>query len=172
MAVGETRPAADFYVSADLTRTSERRLQAGKNCVLRSSDRDFPIHFGPSGRRAGRTITHTVCHVSHTHSTTRQIRHAASGLDGSRGCACYACRRRESTCGSTLRLDPETRGAMPRAGLRRQILAARLAGLLSPCNNKSRPKLAAQNSARLGPPQANEAKTSAPQAEEKLRACN
>ena len=28
--VGETRPTADFYVSADLTRTSERRLQAGK----------------------------------------------------------------------------------------------------------------------------------------------
>ena len=30
LAVGETRPAADFYVSADLTRNSERRLQAGK----------------------------------------------------------------------------------------------------------------------------------------------
>ena len=28
--VGETRLMADFYVSADLTRTSERRLQAGK----------------------------------------------------------------------------------------------------------------------------------------------
>ena len=28
---------------------------------------------------------------------------------------------------STLRLDPETRGAMPRAGLRRHALAARLA---------------------------------------------
>ena len=36
------------------------------------------------------------------------MRHAASGLDGSRD----ACRRRESTCGSTLRLDPETRGAV------------------------------------------------------------
>jgi hypothetical protein len=40
------------------------------------------------------------------------MRHAASGLDGSRGCACY----------STLRLDPETRGAVPRAGLRHSIL--------------------------------------------------
>ena len=29
LAVGETRPAADFYVYADLTRPSERRLQAG-----------------------------------------------------------------------------------------------------------------------------------------------
>ena len=28
LAVGETRPATDFYVSADLTRTSERRLQS------------------------------------------------------------------------------------------------------------------------------------------------
>ena len=28
--VGETRRSADFHVSADLTRTSERRLQAGK----------------------------------------------------------------------------------------------------------------------------------------------
>jgi len=52
------------------------------------------------------------------------MRHAASGFDGSRGCACYACRRRESTCGSTLRLDPETRGAVPRAGLRHAALAA------------------------------------------------
>jgi len=42
LAVGETRPAADFYVSADLTRTSERRLQAGIFWVLSSSDRDFP----------------------------------------------------------------------------------------------------------------------------------
>ena len=32
---GETRRSADFYVSADLTRPSERRLQAGKNRVFR-----------------------------------------------------------------------------------------------------------------------------------------
>ena len=37
---------------------------------------------------------------------------------------------------STLRCDPETHGAMPRTGLRRNALAARLADLLLSCNNK------------------------------------
>ena len=34
---------------------------------------------------------------------------------------------------STLRCDPETRGAVPRAGLRRHAFAVRLAGLLLSC---------------------------------------
>ena len=43
--------------------------------------------------------------------------------------------------------DPETRGAMPRAGLRRHALAARLADLLLSCNNKKPPKKAAPKTA-------------------------
>ena len=107
MPVGETRPTADFYVSADLTRTSKRRLQAGNFLSFEELRSRFSYTFWSAGR------SHTVESRVITHSTTQQIRHAASvhsGLDGSRGCACYVCRRRESTCGSTLRLDPETRG--------------------------------------------------------------
>ena len=48
---------------------------------------------------------------------------------------------------STLRCDPETHGAMPRAGLRRNALAARLADLLLSCNNKKPPKKAAPKTA-------------------------
>jgi hypothetical protein len=47
--------------------------------------------------------------------------------------------------------DPGTRGAMPRAGLRRHALAARLADLLL---NTKPPEKAAPKIARLGPPQA------------------
>ena len=43
---------------------------------------------------------------------------------------------------------------MPRAGLRRHALAARLAGLLPPCNKKKPPEKVAPKIARLGPPQA------------------
>ena len=49
--------------------------------------------------------------------------------------------------------DPGTRGAMPRAGLRRHALAARLADLLL---NTKPPEKAAPKIARLGPPQARE----------------
>jgi hypothetical protein len=57
---------------------------------------------------------------------------------------------------STLRCDPETHGAMPRAGLRRRAFAVRRVGLLLSCNNqKSRPKKLPIKPARLGPPQAN-----------------
>ena len=111
--VGETWPTADFYVSADLTRTSERRLQAGKLLgfeVLRSR---FPYACLVS--KSGRTQDAITDNMAHVHGTTRQMRHAASGLDGSRGCPSYARRRRESTCGSTLRGDPETHGAVPQA---------------------------------------------------------
>ena len=63
-------------------------------------------------------------------------------------------RRRQRLC-STLRRDPETRGAMPRAGLRRHALAARLADLvLLSCNHKKPLKKLPKKSARLGPPQA------------------
>ena len=43
------------------------------------------------------------------------MRHAASGLDGCRGCACYARRRRESTC--------ENRTGTARSGLTRRPAA-------------------------------------------------
>jgi hypothetical protein len=122
--VGETRRSVDFYVSADLTRPSERRLQAGFFLSIEELRSRFPHTVWSQRTQSGTEDDHTQSHVSHTHSTTRQMRHAASGLDGSRGCVCYACRRRESTCGSTLRLDPETRGAVPRAGLRHSALAA------------------------------------------------
>ena len=63
-------------------------------------------------------------------------------------------RRRQRLC-STLRRDPETRGAMPRAGLRRHALAARLADrVLLSCNHKKPLKKLPKKSARLGPPQA------------------
>ena len=42
--VGETRRSADFYVSADLTRTSERRLQAEKKLRFEELNHAF---FGP-----------------------------------------------------------------------------------------------------------------------------
>ena len=52
--------------------------------------------------------------------------------------------------------DPETRGAVPRAGLRRHAFAVRLAGLLLSCNKKTPPKKGCPKIARLGPPQAKE----------------
>ena len=63
---------------------------------------------------------------------------------------------------STLRLDPETRGAMPRAGLRRHALAARLAAATAAAAAaaatrsmpKSHLKKLLQKFAHLGPPQA------------------
>ena len=58
---------------------------------------------------------------------------------------------------STLRCDPETRGAVPRAGLRRHAFAVRLvAGLLLSCNKKTPPQKSCPKIARLGPPQARE----------------
>tara|TARA_B110001452_G_scaffold192072_1_gene162143 strand:- start:476 stop:886 length:411 start_codon:yes stop_codon:yes gene_type:complete len=45
---------------------------------------------------------------------------------------CHSC--------STLWRDPETRGAVPRAGLRRHAFAVRLAGLLLSSNEKTPPK--------------------------------
>ena len=57
---------------------------------------------------------------------------------------------------STLRCDPETRGAVPRAGLRRHAFAVRLAGLLLSSNEKTPPKKGCPKIARLGPPQAKE----------------
>ena len=92
--------------------------------VLRSR---FPyILVSRAGRKgqSGGTQDAITDSMAHAHGTTRQMRHAASGLDGSRGCPSYARRRRESTCGSTLPGDPETRGAVPGAGLRRSALAA------------------------------------------------
>ena len=59
---------------------------------------------------------------------------------------------------------------MPRAGLRRHALAARLADLLL---NTKPPEKAAPKIARLGPPQAKKKpKTSAPQAEGKNESCD
>ena len=57
---------------------------------------------------------------------------------------------------STLWRDPETRGAVPRAGLRRHAFAVRLAGLLLSCNKKTPPNKSCPKIARLGPPQAKE----------------
>ena len=57
---------------------------------------------------------------------------------------------------STLRCDPETRGDVPRAGLRRHAFAVRLAGLLLSCNKKTPPPKSCPKIARLGPPQAKE----------------
>ena len=95
--VGETRPSADFYVSADLTRTSERRLQARKNWGNEKLTSRFPYTFWSRANpdASGRIRSHST---SHAHSTTRHMRHAVCGLDRSRGCACYARRRRESSC--------------------------------------------------------------------------
>ena len=45
MPVGETRRSADFYVSADLTRTSERRLQAEKKLRFEELRSRFPYEF-------------------------------------------------------------------------------------------------------------------------------
>ena len=43
--VGETRRSADFHVSADLTRTSERRLQAEKKMRFEELRSRFPYEF-------------------------------------------------------------------------------------------------------------------------------
>ena len=78
--------------------------------------------------------------------------------DGDQAAAASQC--------STLRLDPETRGAMPRAGLRHHALAARLAvaaravappssaAAAAAARLKSRLKKLLEKIARLGPPQA------------------
>jgi hypothetical protein len=85
-------------MSADLTRPLRGACRPKKIEFFRSSDRDFPTHFGPRRERQGQdTITHTVTSRSHT-ALHGKLCHAASGLDGSRGCACYARRRRERTC--------------------------------------------------------------------------
>ena len=62
MPVGETRRSADFYVSADLTRTSERRLQAEKKLRFEELRSRFPYEFqtfwSPVSRgRADRTAS-------------------------------------------------------------------------------------------------------------------
>ena len=57
--VGETRRSADFHVSADLTRTSERRLQAEKKLRFEELRSRFPYEFqtfwSPVSREAERT---------------------------------------------------------------------------------------------------------------------
>jgi hypothetical protein len=74
---------------------------------------------------------------------------------------------------STLWRDPETRGAVPRAGLRRHAFAVRLAGLLLSCNKIRRPKKAAQKSrAQARRRRKKKPMTSAPQAEEKIESCD
>ena len=62
MPVGETRRSADFHVSADLTRTSERRLQAEKKLRFEELRSRFPYEFqtfwSPVSRgRADRTAS-------------------------------------------------------------------------------------------------------------------
>ena len=73
---------------------------------------------------------------------------AAAVVTAAAALPCHSC--------STLWRDPETRGAVPRAGLRRHAFAVRLAGLLLSCNKKTPPKESCPKIARLCPPQAKE----------------
>ena len=71
MPVGETRPTADFYVSADLTRTSERRLQAGKILGFEVLSSRFPYYI--FGLKSGRTQDAITDSMAHVHGTARQL---------------------------------------------------------------------------------------------------
>ena len=73
---------------------------------------------------------------------------AAAVVTAAAALPCHSC--------STLWRDLETRGAVPRAGLRRHAFAVRLAGLLLSCNKKTPPPESCPKIARLGPPQARE----------------
>jgi hypothetical protein len=79
---------------------------------------------------------------------TRRPAAAAAVVTAAAALPCHSC--------STLWRDPETRGAVPRAGLRRHAFAVRLAGLLLSSNEKTPPKKGCPQIARLGPPQAKE----------------
>jgi hypothetical protein len=79
---------------------------------------------------------------------TRRPAAAAAVVTAAAALPCHSC--------STLWRDPETRGAVPRAGLRRHAFAVRLAGLLLSSNEKTPPKKGGPKIARLGPPQAKE----------------
>jgi hypothetical protein len=76
--VGETRRSADFYVSADLTRPSERRLQAGKNRVFRHLSLRFPLHFWPFLVMPHASSLGSHHHDAHGH-TSREDAPAACG---------------------------------------------------------------------------------------------
>jgi len=80
--------------------------------------------------------------------TRRPAAAAAAVVTAAAALPCHSC--------STLWRDPETRGAVPRAGLRRHAFAVRLAGLLLSSNEKTPPKKGCPKIARLGPPQAKE----------------
>ena len=97
------------------------------------------------GKRSGLTSTarpQAMCW------TRRPAAAAAAVVTAAAALPCHSC--------STLWRDPETRGAVPRAGLRRHAFAVRLAGLLLSCNKKTPPKKGCPKIARLGPPQAKE----------------
>ena len=95
--VGETRRSADFYVSADLTRPSERRLQA-----------DFFLRFEELRSRFHKRTPAdpkflTLLIGPRGGADADANRHAVSDLDGSpsRGChARHSRGRRASTCES------------------------------------------------------------------------
>jgi len=130
--VGETRRSVDFYVSAVLTRPSERRLQAGKILSFEElKDRDFPIHIGPSGRKAaGRSHT-AQSRVSHTqHDTANTSRCQRPRWQSRLRLLCLPPPRKVPAAARSS-LTPETRGAVPRAGLRHSVLASCLLLLLA-----------------------------------------
>jgi hypothetical protein len=136
--VGETRRSADFYVSADLTRPSERRLRAGKNRVFRHLTLRFPLHFWPfschAERHASSVSRLTPSRRAWTHVPRGRPRHAAGRtwcpVERRDTCSAMAAYwRRRSLCAAWRhdRLDPETHGppSVPWAGLGRHALAAR-----------------------------------------------
>ena len=124
--VGETRRSADFYVSADLTRPSERRLQAGKNCVFRHLSLRFPLHFWPF--LVMRPLSaHTITTRMDTRPERTRPRHAA-------GRTVVACRKtRYLQCnGSVLAAALALCRVAARSGLTRRPTAhSRCRGLAS-----------------------------------------
>jgi hypothetical protein len=92
---------------------------------------DFPIHIGPSGRKAaGRSHT-AQSRVSHTqHDTANTSRCQRPRWQSRLRLLCLPPPRKVPAAARSS-LTPETRGAVPRAGLRHSVLASCLLLLLA-----------------------------------------
>ena len=84
------------------------------------------------GKRSGLTSTARPQAMCWTRRPAAAAAAAAAVVTAAAALPCHSC--------STLWRDPETRGAVPRAGLRRHAFAVRLAGLLLSSNEKTPPK--------------------------------
>ena len=132
-------------VFLDFESTHDSRSRASEHGA-RTGARDAEERLVSRARQAERP--HVANTVSSDVLDAAACGAAAAVVTAAAALPCHSC--------STLWRDPETRGAVPRAGLRRHAFAVRLAGLLLSSNEKTPPQKSCPKIARLGPPQAKE----------------